>query len=209
MSTNKAWFKTRSKLYGKRLYEVRDEKPRFLIVCEGAKTEPLYFEGFRISSVKVEIFKGAGMHMSVVERAKQLNDEYAPYDYTWCVFDKDKNLKDPEHDAKFNAAIFSALAQGFKVAYSVDAFELWYLLHFQFFDTAISRSDYVKKLKSLVPGGYTKNRIDMYEILEPMMDVAIKNAKKLYAKNHIENPAKADPSTTIYQLVEELRKLAK
>lgn len=37
----------------KRRTSFRDPRERLLIVCEGSKTEPRYFEGFRLTNVKV------------------------------------------------------------------------------------------------------------------------------------------------------------
>ena len=43
-----------------------------------------------------------------------------------------------------NKAINDATANDLKVAWSNEAFELWYLLHFIFLDTAITRKAYIE-----------------------------------------------------------------
>lgn len=86
--------------YHKRKRANRNRKvapDRFLIVCEGEKTEPNYFEKFkskinavRKNSVAIEI-KGVGKNtLSLVEDTIRLKNRANP-DYTqvWCVFDRD------------------------------------------------------------------------------------------------------------------------
>ncbi len=92
------------------------------------------------------------------------------------------------------------------VAYSNEAFEIWYLLHFYFHDAATSRTQYKKMLTARLGFPYKKNDPAMYDHLLHSQDVAIRNAKNLlnsYA-NHI--PSSDNPSTTVHVLVEELNK---
>ncbi len=63
-----------------------------LIVTEGERTEPLYFEGFCLPNVTVV---GSGCNCdSLVEFAKSVEIEYKRkrdmiFDKIWCVFDRD------------------------------------------------------------------------------------------------------------------------
>lgn len=70
----------------------------------------------------------------------------------------------------------------------------------------ILRSDYIVKLRKIM-GTYKKNDQSMYDKLEDKIDVAIRNAKKLYRLSNKNDPANADPSTTVFMLVERLLKL--
>lgn len=185
---------------------VRDQRPRILIVCEGVQTEPNYFLGFRLTSVVLEIVPAGAQHKTVVEKAIELKSKEDDYSEVWCVFDRDKHIGGKDKQI-FNEAISLAEKNSISVAYSNDAFELWYLLHFAYFDTAILRSDYIKKLKKLTPDGYQKNDPSMYAKLEDKMDDAIKRAKILHQNWSNEEPGKANPSTTVYLLVERLREL--
>ena len=72
------------------------------------------------------------------------------YDQVWCVFDRDSWTEED-----FNKAIKNAKAQGFGVAYSNEAFELWYILHFEFLNTGIPRTKYLQKLNSLLGNSLT------------------------------------------------------
>ena len=113
----------------------------FLIVCEGERTEPNYFEAFRAAGdVRKITVKGEGYNtLSLVRRTIELADE-GDYDQVWCVFDRDSFPAQT-----FNAALELAAQRGFYVAYSNEAFELWYLLHFHFYHTGDLAYDRIVK----------------------------------------------------------------
>ena len=195
----------KNKGISKRSVGRRDLHPRFLIVCEGEKTEPNYFRRFPVSiNVKV---KGIGYNTtSLVNEAKKMikeaEDQRAEYTDVWVVFDRDDF---PPRD--FNNAISMAQDRGIKVAYSNEAFELWYVLHFQYMDNAISRQQYQKIIAKKLGESYRKNDTLIYGKLSKYQDIAIRNAERLlehYKPNH--NPAKDNPCTTVYKLVKELNK---
>ena len=130
MKPNKPQFNRRTRSY-MRIVDTVSTLQRFLIVCEGKKTEPLYFEQFRAPGLVVKV-EGIGMNtISLVKEALRLRDE-GNYDQVWCVFDKD----DFE---QFDDAIQLARREGMKVAYSNQAFELWYVLHFCFMQKSLQR----------------------------------------------------------------------
>jgi len=190
--------------YSKRKHDTREPKQRFLIVCEREKTEPNYFRSFRVPRNVIEVnVEGVGENPSrLVATAKELNDkEDEKYDQVWCVFDRDSWT--PQD---FNTAIKMAYEKGFKVAYSNEAFELWYVLHFEFFNTCIPRSDYCKKLNRPPIGKYQKNSEEIYAQLFELQNTAIKNAKQLLKSYKRPNPSQDNPSTTVHLLVEELNK---
>ncbi|MEH2191928.1 MAG: RloB family protein [Nostoc sp.] len=194
--------KINSSGYSPRKVNTREIRQRFLIVCEGAKTEPNYFRSFRVSKNVAEIdVQGLGQNPSkLVQSAKELKKQ-GEYDQVWCVFDRDSwTIED------FNNAIENAKNQGFKVAYSNEAFELWYVLHFEFLNTGIPRSDYLKKLTSLFGRTYHKNSETIYDELFEKQAIAIKNAENLLKQYNPHIPAKDNPSTTVHLLVKELNK---
>lgn len=84
---------------------VREPRERFLIVCEGAKTEPNYFRSFRVTSADIQPV-GAGIStLSLVQYCvKCRNESSEPYDQAWCVFDKDSNPAD-DFNAIFESRI--------------------------------------------------------------------------------------------------------
>lgn len=195
-----------SRGYRERKVGIREPINRFLIVCEGEKTEPNYFRKFRVPKdvVSIEIH-GIGYNTtSLVEQAimlRQTRGYTEDGDQVWCVFDRDSTRK-----AQFNDAVARAEAAGLRVAYSNQAFELWYLLHFGYYDTALHRKQYYLKLTEQMGRPYRKNDEDIYDLLAIAQDAAIRNAERLHRSHAGATPADANPCTTVYQLVEELRK---
>ena len=202
----------------KRFGYAKQEKQRtlvtyFLIVCEGEKTEPNYFRSFpkQIGRIVFDIrFDGGGIStLKVVEKAMELRDKSPQkYDRVWAVFDRDSFKAN-----SFNSAITKANANGVECAWSNEAFELWYLLHFHNRVTALGRDQYKKAIESAInekiPNGkfkYTKNHPDMYGILEKYgsQDLAIKWAAQLSSGLQGESFADFNPATQVYKLVEEL-----
>lgn len=181
---------------------------RFLIVCEGQKTEPNYFNKYRVPGLIHVHAEGYGVSPpQLVDIALRLMKESSKgqnrdkYDQIWCVFDKDD-----WKDGDFNKAITRAENRGLKVAYSNQAFELWYLLHFSYYNSPMHRRDCERKLSDLLDCNYHKNASDMYDKLRSKQDTAIKNAKRLLDNYHNPRPAQDNPSTTVHLLVEELNR---
>ncbi|MDR2823957.1 MAG: RloB family protein, partial [Prevotellaceae bacterium] len=106
----------------------REIRVSFLIVCEGAKTEPNYFKSFpkQVGKYVFDIqTDGIGMNtLSLVEKAIELRyNSVQKFDRVWAVFDKDSFPAE-----NFNAAISKAKSNNISCAWSNEAFELWYLL---------------------------------------------------------------------------------
>jgi hypothetical protein len=180
----------------------REEREKLLIVCEGEKTERLYFEGFPIPASLVKVH-GAGMNtISVVEEAIRLRDEDPERaEMVWCVFDRDSFPAE-----RFNEALALAKRNDINVAYSNEAFELWYLLHYNYHDSKTSRDLYRGMLTDRLGRKYEKNDSTMYDELIDKQEAAIRNARRLlksHEKNH--NPEKDNPCTTVHILVALLR----
>ena len=199
--------------YLRRQIKTRETRKKFLIVCEGEKTEVNYFKAFTVPKKIAVTVKGEGKNsLSLVEKAIKIIDNLKQddsFDQIWCVFDKDNCSKE-----QFNQAERLAKENNVKIAYSNEAFEIWFILHFQYLDIATSRSKYPKILTTQMKKygllneqeKYEKNREDMYEKLKPYQTTAITNAAKLIqdrdeAKKH---PFDANPSTTVHELVQEL-----
>jgi len=179
---------------------------RLLIVCEGEKTEPNYFRKF---PEKPEVFDSIDIHgtgyntVSLVNEAIRLKNEAEkrkePYIEVWCVFDKDDFPIE-----QFKNAIILARKNQIKCAYSNEAFEIWYMLHFNFYDSALSRKQYEEKLTELLGKKYNKNDEEMYSLLQKHQKIAIKNAGKLYTLQHERPLSEQNPITTVHWLVERL-----
>ena len=193
----------RGKGYKSRQVRNRPLLQRFLIVCEGEKTEPVYFDGFRIPSVYIETLGLGKDPLELVEHAQSMRSKNR-YDQVWCVFDKDDVLPD-----RFNQALALAKRHAIKVAYSNQAFELWYLLHFHYCDVALARRDYIDGLTHQLGRPYEKNDRILYQELLSKQDHALHNAERLLEQYSPTNPAVDDPSTTVFQLVQELNRFVK
>lgn len=185
----------------KRAVAVRDPIPSMLIVCEGAKTEPNYFDSFDVTMLQVRV-EGTGTNtLSLVELTHTYADGQG-FDQVWCVFDRDSFSA-----ANFNAAIERAKQYGYRVAWSNECFELWYVLHFAFMDSGQARSLYYPRLTECLGIPYAKNSASMYDLLHGRQPQAIKNARKLWSRYDPDhNPAADNPCTTVFELVEELNK---
>ncbi|TEH59571.1 RloB family protein [Pseudomonas aeruginosa] len=179
-------------------------KKKVLIVCEGARTEPNYFKSFRVYK-DCHIVGSGSNTLSVVKEAIRLKKENS-YSEAWCVFDRDSFPA-----SRVKAALNLAERNNIKCAFSNESFELWYVLHFEYLDTQITRADYCKKLTNLLGKKYEKNNASIYEEILDRQDQALKFAKKL-EKKILPNgacPANSYPYTTAYKIVERLNKLAK
>ena len=191
-------------------------KLRFLIVCEGGKTEPNYFRALlkahRSSAVIDLRVYGLGMSTSsLVKGAKRLKDKLETedgqsFDRVWVVFDEDGN-------PGFNEAITLCRHYGFEAAWTNEAFELWYFLHFEFLDVGISRHSYIEKLNAILQKKtanaryhYKKNDKNFYSLLMQYGDeqFAMKSAATLRYRYTGTDYSRYKPCTTVDRLVEEL-----
>jgi hypothetical protein len=203
MKKTKPFLHRQARSYMQRRVNELSVRQRFLIVCEGGKTEPNYFRKFRVPQLVVQI-EGLGMNtLRLVQEALELQKQ-DEYDQTWCVFDKDDFP-----DKNFNDAIALAKRNGIKIAYSNQSFELWYVLHFCYMHTAINRADYMKMLDKKLGHEYKKDSLTIFDELCQYQATAIKNAKRLLDQYHPARPAKDDPSTTVHKLVEQLLEFSK
>ncbi len=203
----KAWAKKKPST---RLVDVRPQRERLLIVCEGSKTEPNYFDSIKALMPKhiAEVIDvdGQGFNtQSLVNHAQGIRDKKKktdyPYDEVWVVFDKDSFEPD-----KFDNAIHSAEAMGMKVAWSNEAFELWYILHFVARQSAMSRTEYKDCLTKHLGTPYQKNDPDMHSKLKEKGNEAdaVQRAIQLQ-ESHIGTPHHSqNPCTKVNELVEKL-----
>jgi len=211
---NKAWNKkTQTKRYR---IETIPIKKTILIVCEG-QTEKLYFESFPVLGVKIKAIDLKGQaKLKLVESAKEyVENTNEIFDDHWCVFDMDVK-RGADEFADFDNAIEKALLLGYKIAYSNDAFELWFYLHYNFTDTQHLRSYYYTELGKRFGLNYVKDgkKYDfckrMYDILlqneSSSQERAIERAKLLFDRQRDLPFHQQNPNTKVYELVEELNK---
>jgi hypothetical protein len=128
-----------------------------LIVCEG-QTEKLYFEAFPVLGVRVDAINLEGQSkLKMVESTQEIiASTDVTYDETWCVFDMDVRKGEVEY-SDFDNAIHQAINLGYEVAYSNDAFELWFYLHFNYTDAENLRTFYYDELSKRFGLNYQKD----------------------------------------------------
>lgn len=192
----------------RRISSTRVVKQSFLIICEGENTEPDYFNAFRLTSANIKAIGQGISTIGLVQKAIRIKEDErhkgSSYDQCWVVFDKDDF---PNND--FNTAITLAENNGIKVAYSNQAFELWFLLHYNLIQGAMHRNQYASKLNEYLDFAYSKERgigTLMYQVLLPKQNDAIRNARTILQQWDGVSPALAESSTKVHLLVEELNK---
>lgn len=195
----------------------------YLIVTEGERTEPYYFKGIqeqimakvggRIDIVEAPLIEISGEGCStgkLIEIAERIvKDAKIMYQNVWVVFDKD-------HFPDFDEAVMAGKRRGYGVAWSNQSFEYWLYLHFAYSDSALHRDGWSEKLDEIFgrymlgDGKYHKNYENIYALADTFhgVETAIKLAKRRMAGYHEETdkPSAYDPGTTVYLLVEELRR---
>ena len=203
-----------SRLNRQKKVRTKETVRRILIVCEGEKTEPNYFAGFqkefRVKGIQNRVYldiKPAGMvSLSLVKETIKIKEKDGEYYQVWCVFDRDLK-KENKNQQNFNAAIKLAKKHQIQLAVSNDAFELWFLLHYEYYSSQTHRSELINKLchKNRLGKQYQKNSENMYEILKDKQFLAIDNAAKIW--NDCNKNYNSNPSITVFQLVETLKDL--
>jgi hypothetical protein len=205
------WKKRNTSSYKRRKQKI-PPSPFFLIVCEGKVTEPDYFKSFpyysklgaQYSYGAVHIVSGAGQYEKVVTKAQNVrNDLEKKYgmilpNEVWCVFDCDG---DPD---ALNRAIQKARSKKFNAIYSVQCFELWFLLHFQMVSVAINKAEYDRKISRYLDISYTHGTTGMYDLLKEHQGIAIQTAKQLWKQKGQIGELQSDPITNVFLLVEAL-----
>jgi hypothetical protein len=208
---------------GRSKTSLRRRPPRYepracvLVVCEGAKTEPQYFNGLRhklrLSTLEVEVVgKECGSApVSVVREAVRLRKErladhlWPDYDEIWCVID----VEAPQPHATLQQALRQAADNGLNVALSNPCFEYWYVLHFERVGSSFnSKAEVVRRLKKHLPR-YRESDEDVFETVYPHTDKAIKNAKNVLGSQwqSEDDPVRRNPSTDVFSVVERLREI--
>lgn len=195
--------------------ETKPLRKYYILFCEGARTEPNYFLSLKknlpINLVQIDIDPSGGKNtLSLVNHAVKMMPKYQRINTTiefevWIVFDKD-SFPSSNFENAINKA--NAYAYGYKCAYSNEAFELWYLLHFENYQNAISRNDYSKMLSKHLNKKYQKNDPEIYKLLQTLdnsrEDLAIKRAENLEKIHSTKSPSNSNPKTLVYKLVKEL-----
>ncbi|MDD2609873.1 MAG: RloB family protein [Giesbergeria sp.] len=197
---------------------VRQPAPRILLVCEGEKTEPIYFRDMvRALNLGKQVMIGKNDGSSpdkVVARAEELyaqaQREGDAFDEVYCVFDRDAHERFKEAVARLHE--LRAKGQPLNGIVSVPCFEFWLLLHFGYTEKPYaSRGNksvgnaVVSDLKKN-PGfaKYDKGMVGVFELLAPHLEQSLKHAQRLMS-NPASNDEHPNPSTQVHILVNRLK----
>lgn len=208
---NKDWMKKR------RDKPIKIQPEYQLIVTEGTSTEPQYFRAIRDiinqqyrGRVQLDTYGEGQNTLSLFDRARShVQRSSNVYKHVWIVYDTDDFPQDYINRTAELCEQSSTEETEYHAIWSNQCIELWFLLHFSYFQSDIHRKEYWPKLSECMTlyglGTYSKGREDMYSILEPYMDIAIRNARKLDAINQGRTPAMSAPGTKVYELIEKLK----
>jgi hypothetical protein len=191
---------------------------KVLIVCEGCKTEPIYFNSLKshyaLDTANVTVSGDCGSDpMSVVKHGRDLyraeRQKGDPYDRVYCVFDGDVAR------VKYDEALSTIRAQEPKDTFfgttSVPCFEYWFLLHFHYTTApyeavgGVSAGNAMKAELRVKWPEYKEGLADTFVKLLDRLDQSIANAKRVLAeakRNRTDNP-----STRVHELVEYLQNI--
>ena len=190
---------------------------KVLIVCEGQKTEPYYFNDLKdhygLNSANVEICGDCGSDpLSILTYAKQKyreeKDAGDPFDRVYCVFDKDSH---GTYDQVLDEAARVKPKDTFFVVTSVPCFEYWLLLHFTYRTKPYAQlpanspgDQVIRDLKNYIPD-YEKCQKGLFTQLIEQLNFAKSNADR--ALTAARRCGTDNPTTHIHQLVEYLQRI--
>lgn|SRR5665648_202991 len=189
--------------------KVREQRKLLVIVCEGEKTEQIYFErykkgrpGLSIKMPNTNYTDPKNLVKFALTQIEKLGIDPKNGDDIWCVFDCDNNPNTHILTACKNAG------KRVKICLSNPSFELWYLLHFAYNESPLTNPVLMAQLERKI-NGYKKTE-DYFDLLESSRETAIKNAKKinnLHESNGIDLfSTESNPSTHVYKIVEDILK---
>ena len=203
-----------------RLMTKRDERKRillksgaYLIVTDAEKTEKNYFEGIKASipenlknDLQIKIYSNKALSKIIDFAAEQRNKDERFRDI-WLVFDRDE-VKN------FDKLIEEAKEAKMNIGWSNPCFEIWLMSYFQIpknIDVSQKCCETFEKIfKENTDKNYEKSEEKIYNILCKKGDEnkAIQRAREKYhqIRKEYSQPSKMIGCTTVYKLVEELKK---
>ena len=198
----------------KKVEELQELPPYTIIFSEGIKTEPFYIRGLtqqvnnkfsEFSSNDRIVVIGTGRSaLSLLEYARRIvHEKHSECQVVWLMYDKDDFPYDDFDNTQFSAEGRNS-NQIYRVAWSNECIELWFLLHFQPLESNISRNQYYDILKKYIP--YEKTLENIYDILSDKTQIAIERSITLYnSYDESTPPSKRAPATRVHELVKSLQ----
>lgn len=184
-------------------------KKTIFILTQGTVTEPVYFKFFqdtnRVKSLQISVKQKheTNAYNFVKYATRIFQDEIRYYDEFWLVFDKDAT-----ETTDFNNAISLANKHKCHCAYSIQAFEIWFIHHFKPYSYPLDREQYGRILSNLLGFQYDKSERVTRAVVRELysrFDEAIINAEETFNKFDHNNPASEESSTTVFKLAKSIR----
>jgi hypothetical protein len=192
----------------------RNPKQTFYILCEGANTEPEYFNAVKRLNTQIilDVRRGVGVPMTVASAASDLCKErglskkskkklnsFETRDQVWAVFDRD------EHP-KFDDAIALCNKTGVGVGRSNPCFEVWLILHREDYHKPDGRKLVQDRLAKICPEYDAKKgkTADCSKLIEAL-ELAEKRSVAQLKKRSDEGSPFGPPSTTVHLLTQAIR----
>ena len=185
----------------------REQRQRFLIYVEGAKTEEIYLRGLRRelrgSPVQIEIGPEHGEPLGLVRAAAKHAAQAAAdpderFDQVWCVMD----VEAPRPAPGLAEALRQARRENIHCALSNPCFELWLILHFRQRPAYLTTEQAQRELRDLLPGYDLDGKAYPYGLVRDRRAQAAEHARAL-ADRHTCTGAdcRRNPCTTVTRLL--------
>ncbi len=197
----------------------KEPRKSILIVCEGSKIEPIYFNllrsNLRLAMVEVEIVGEGAAAITVVDRAIELREERkrlaktsvgrTAYDVVYCVID----VEAPKAES-LSRAVNKARNNKLEVVLSNTCFEYWYILHFRKTSAPFDTSRDAKSALRREHPAYCESDTTIFDVVYPKTAEAIKHSKEVLKERHndAEDLSDCNPSTHVHRIVEYLQDAA-
>lgn len=190
----------------------RSPKKRFILFCEG-ETEKCYFDAlnrfFKDALIEVRSEPVGGVPKTVADKAipaktaRRRGDSFEKNDEVWAVFDRDTHPAYEESIERCDSA-------GVGVARSNPCFELWLILHFDWYDQSCSNADVQRKLKLHIPEYHpVKNkRVDCSDLMASVEQAENRGEWQFDAREQERQGALGPPYTTVWRLTRAVREAA-
>lgn len=187
----------------------------YLVVTDTEATERCYFQGLHQGLLK-EIQNKLVIKVvetktrAMIDKCLEMTAYDAQYRLPWIVFDRDK-VKD------FDEIIKEAESYGIRTGWSNPCFEIWLYSYYgtmpAIMESWVCCSEFEKIFQRKTGQRYSKSDIGMYEKIfqTGSEEKAFQIARQKYEQCIREGktvPSQMIPCTTVYQLVEEIRKKA-
>lgn len=197
----------------------RESYARVLVVCEGEKTEPLYFDELKdyygLSSADIKIHGDCGSAPNNIydyarQKYREAKDAGDPFDHVFCVFDKDNHSS---YGQTVNDIARAEPKGVYQAITSVPCFEYWLVLHFNYSTQPYSHlpgnsacSQVCKQVRDYILG-YEKRYEGIFSHCFEQLEFAKNNAKR--ALQAAKQNSTDNPSTRVHELVEFLQNIKK